>query len=437
VDAGLEPEGARRVARLEGRDASLDVSEAQKRAGIPHVRFRVDLGDAPSRGPEDAPVTIVMFSDFECPYCEHAIRTVEQLESEYPKQIRFVYKAFPIDRHPNAIIAALLAHSAQERGKFWEFHNLLFSGQRLDPHVLTDYAQRVGLDKETVITEIEDLTHAAALRADLRQARRLDVNSTPVLFINGRNVTGAKPIEAFRMMIEQELALAERETARGVEGSVYEHLTRNGYSEIVYENRRPGLDEDMIYPVPIEGAPQLGPADAEITVVMFEDFQCPFCARGHETIEALRARYGARMRLVYRHFPLPGHPLGALASRGACYAQEQGRFWDYYERVYAIAPNFEIGDLQRIAADVGLDPQGFDDALQSGRYDEQIMKDMELGRRLGVRGTPAYFINGRALSGARPEFDFRMLISEELVRAGKLRDQGVPANQLYEKLTEG
>ncbi len=376
-----------------------------------------------------------MFSDFECPYCLKAIETIERLESEYPGEIHLVYKAFPIAGHPNALIAALVAHVAHDAGKFWEFQDLLYGGQRLNRERILDYAMQVGIPAPLVATEIEELTHATHLRADLRQGKRLDVTSTPVFFINGRRLRGAKPIEAFRMVIDQELALAQREEKRGLaSASIYAHLTRFAYTEIVYPRQEQGLQEDLIYPVPVGDSPQQGPDDALITIIAFEDFQCPYCVRGHQVLQRLKERYGDKIRLISRQFPLPGHPLGALAARGSFYAQKHGKYWDFHARVYAAKAQFEVTGLQAIASQLGLDAEGFAAALSANDADARIMQDMELGRQLGIRGTPAYFVNGRPLVGARPLFDFRMLISEELQRAQQARAQGIAATDLYRHL---
>ena len=202
-DGGTAMKSGRRV-----RIDTLDPSPVQLEAGIPYLRFAVPLDDAASRGKADAPVTLVMFSDFECPYCTEANRLVKALEAEYGDKLRFVYKAFPIERHPYAMVAALMGFSAfdQDPAKFWTFHDLLYSGNRLDEDVLTEYAARAGLSMPSIEAELESMRYGANLRRDLRQGKRFDVRSTPTFFINGRKVSGAQPADRFATVIDEELA---------------------------------------------------------------------------------------------------------------------------------------------------------------------------------------------------------------------------------------
>jgi protein-disulfide isomerase len=424
-----------RVAEVWGDD-ELDPSASQQAAGIPYLRFFVPVGDAPRRGPDDAPVTIVMFSDFECPYCAVGSEIVRTLEADYPGKIRFVYKAFPIDRHPNALLAALVAHSALEQGRFWPLFDLLFGGASLDPEVIGEYAVAVGLDMARVEADLDSLRHAPAVKRDLRQAERLAVRSTPTFFVNGRHIKGAQPVEAFRMLIDQELALAAEWNAAGVSAAgVYDHATRHGWTEIVRKDARPRLDDSLVFPVPLGTSPRKGPSEAEITIVSFGDFQCPYCARGLSTLDALEDRLPGQIRFVYKQFPLPGHPHARLAARASLAAHAQGKFWAFHDELYARGARFRPDDLELIAMQLGLDMARFRQDLASERFDAEIDEDVRLGTSLGVDGTPTYFVNGRPLGGARSELEFRMLIAEERERVARLRAKGVVPARLYETLT--
>lgn len=417
-------------------DGTLDPDPEQLAAGVPYLRFRVEVGESPARGPADAPVTIVMFSDFECPYCEEAFLTVAQLEQEYAGKIRLVYKALPLARHQNALEAALVGHSAQAEGKFWEFQDLIFSGGGIEPATIARYAQEVGLDLDQVASELESLEYAPAVRRDLRVAKRLKLTSTPVFFINGRMLPGARPKHIFRHVIDQELSLAERLTDDGIASAeLYDYATKWGYTALVYEDERVSLDEDMVYPVQIGDSPVRGPADAPITIVAFSDFQCPFCARGHDTMEQLRARYGDQIRFVFKHFPLPGHPMGALASRASFAAAKLDKFWEFHDAVFEFGGRFAPEDLSDIADKLGIPHASLEAAMTTEQYDPRIEADLQLGTSLMVDGTPAYFINGRPIIGAHPLMDFRMLITEELDRVAQARAEGVAPANIYEHLS--
>jgi protein-disulfide isomerase len=395
----------------------LEPDPEQLAAGVPYLRFHVELDDSPVRGPADAPVTIVMFSDFECSFCDEAFHTVSELQAEYPQKIRFVYKALPLDRHENALEAALVGHSAKAQGKFWEFHDLVFSGQGIDPETIDAYVREVGLDVARVERELESLAYAPDLRRDMRVAKRLKLTSTPVFFINGRMLPGARPKHIFRHFIDQELELAARLGDQGVSASeLYDYETRWGYTAIVYEGEEPELDEDSVYPVPIDDSPVRGPATAPITIVAFSDFQCPFCARGHDTMEQLRALHGEQVRFVFKHFPLPGHPLGALASRATFAAAQVGKFWEFHDAVFALGGRYDADDMLEIGDRLGIPRDKLEIAMTTEVHDARIEADIELGMSLRVSGTPAYFINGRPIVGALPLMDFRMLIAEELER---------------------
>ncbi len=434
--AEAAPRGPLLECKLAGMDPpGLPITDEQREAGLPCVRYNVDVGDAPARGPEDAPITIVMFSDFECPYCREGLETVERLEEEYAGQIRFVYKAFPIDRHPNAMAAALMAHSAQAQGKFWPFHDLLFSQRGLDPNTLFAYAEQVGLDVDAVQRELQSLAYAVPVRQDIRQARRLMVRSTPTFFVNGRRITGAQSLFDFRDVINEELAFVEDWRARGVaKDAIYEHATEHGYTELVVDGQQDRLDPDKVYPVPVQDSPVRGPADAPLTVVVFGDFQCPYCARGYENVSQLEAMYEGRIRVVYKHFPLPGHSAAIPAARASMAAGAQDKFWAFHDALYERKADFDAKTLDVIAEEIGLDMKAWRTALESKTHDAQIKADIELAAKLRVDGTPTYFVNGRPVSGAQSVFEFRLLFAEELARAEKKRAEGVPASDLYEAL---
>jgi protein-disulfide isomerase len=420
------------AAKLPGFDMG---QEAPEGGDVPYERFFVELGDAPVRGPATAPVTIVAFSDFECPYCERGHKNVQQVERVYGDRVRVAYKAYPLDFHSHAMVAALVAKSAQEQGKFWEFHDLLFSQRGLDMATLEGYARRVGLDMDRIQADLEALRWGSAVQRDMRQGRKLGVTGTPAYFINGRFINGAKPFEVLREVIDRELELAQAWQASGVAADrIYAHAIAGGYREVQYARPRKGLKPDVLYPVPVDGAPQRGPATAPVTIVEFGDFECQFCARGHETLEKLRRRYGDRVRVVFRHFPLSFHSHAFMAARASLAAHAEGKFWEFHDRLYATQAQFDEETLLAIARELRLNLKKFKERLHSDEFDAQISGDLRLGTTLGVRGTPAYFVNGRAVDGAVPELEFRLTIQEELERAEALLREGVPAAGLYERL---
>jgi protein-disulfide isomerase len=165
------------------------------------------------------------------------------------------------------------------------------------------------------------------------------------------------------------------------------------------------------------GAPALGPARAPVTMVEFSDYQCPFCRRAQGVVDELVGKYQGKIRLVVRDFPLEGHPRAMPAARAAHCADEQGKFWDYHRALLTGAGDFSDEDFKTRAAALGLDTGKFETCLQSPRHDESIRASVADGARIGVTGTPAFFINGRLLFGARPIEQFQEVIDAELAAA--------------------
>jgi protein-disulfide isomerase len=170
-------------------------------------------------------------------------------------------------------------------------------------------------------------------------------------------------------------------------------------------------------PVPA-AAPVLGPNDAPVTIVQFTDYQCPYCHRAQITIDAVMSRYAGKVQLVHRDFPLDGHAQAFPAARAARCAGEQGKFWDYYRSLMTSRGSMEDADLRARAMTLKLDPAAFATCLSSDRNDAAIRESVEAGTRAGVTGTPAYFINGRMITGARPFEAFQEIIEGELQHKG-------------------
>ena len=159
-----------------------------------------------------------------------------------------------------------------------------------------------------------------------------------------------------------------------------------------------------------------GPANAPVTIVEFADFQCPFCGRSAATLKQLQQKYPGRLRLVFRDFPLPIHPNAPKAAEAASCANEQGKFWEMYDKLFANQASLAVADLKRYAAQIGLNADRFDHCLDSGRFTEKWKADQKEGQSYGIGGTPTFFINGRMLVGAAPYDNFAQVIDEELER---------------------
>jgi len=198
--------------RLHERSAAfLDALRAKAgvRVLLEPPRLAVDVaGDDPARGPADAPVTIVEFSDFQCPYCARAEATLKKLDQAYAGRIRLVYRDFPlVEIHPRAARAAEAAACASDQGQFWPMHDAIFSHQdKLEDVDLQKSAAGLGLDAAKFDECLASGRHRPEWQKDAAAGESYGVASTPAFFINGRLLVGAQPYEAFARVIDEELA---------------------------------------------------------------------------------------------------------------------------------------------------------------------------------------------------------------------------------------
>ncbi len=174
-----------------------------------------------------------------------------------------------------------------------------------------------------------------------------------------------------------------------------------------------------IVEVATAGRPEKGGgAKAPITIIEFSDYQCPFCKRAEGAVDEVVKTYGDKVRLVFRDYPLPMHPQARPAAEAANCANAQGKFWDYHAKLFANQSALGEEKLKEYAKDVGLDGAKFDQCLAEKPFKAAIDKDIADGEKVGVTGTPAFFINGRMLSGAQPFEKFKEVIEEELSAKG-------------------
>jgi len=165
------------------------------------------------------------------------------------------------------------------------------------------------------------------------------------------------------------------------------------------------------------GFPTLGPASAPVTIVEFSDFECPYCGGLFPTLKEIEKKYGDKIRVVYRQYPLANlHPHAQKAAEASLCADEQKRFWDFHDSLFGNQQDLTLDSLKRRAVDLKLDAPAFNTCLDSGKHADAIRKDIVEGSRAGVSGTPAIFINGRLLSGNQPYASIAQVIEDELQR---------------------
>jgi protein-disulfide isomerase len=342
------------------------------------------------QGPADAKATIVIFSDFQCPVCARTPPVIKELLKIYPDQIRLVFKHNPLAIHPDAPLAHEAALVAATQGKFWEMHDILFANQRLLKEAnLRLYAQQAGLDMAAFDAALADRRFKPLVDEALIDARGLGITSTPTFFINGRRVNGLPSVSVLRSHVDAALGLAPATTT------------------LTSIELKPG-------DISVDDAPTLGRDDAPVTLVEFSDLQCPFCARTVATVQEMLKAYPREVKWVFKHFPLDIHDDAPLAHRAALAAKAQGKFWEFHDAVFATQRAMKREDLIAKADALGLDIKRFTAELDKPEYKAKVEADKAEGKRLGVGGTPTFFINGRRLSGAKSAAEFKAVIEAAL-----------------------
>jgi protein-disulfide isomerase len=167
---------------------------------------KISIAGDPVRGPANARVTIVEFSDFQCPYCSKAVAETRLLMHQFPNDVRLVFKQFPLDRHSQAEFAAEAALAAQTQGKFWEMHDLLYAGYpNISRTIVLGYAKKLGLDVTKFTTEVDSHKYAARVHAEEQEGENIDVAGTPTFFINGKKFNDTFDLETVAPLIRNEL----------------------------------------------------------------------------------------------------------------------------------------------------------------------------------------------------------------------------------------
>ncbi|WP_375744115.1 thioredoxin domain-containing protein [Corallococcus interemptor] len=418
VKSGVAP------SQVYARIIEKGVERAPSRAAQPQAEpaaaaKKIEIpADSPSFGPATAKVTIVEWSDFECPFCSRAVPTLNKIKETYGKDVRVVFRHQPLPMHSHAKLAAQASMAAHEQGKFWEMHDKLFANQRaLDRESLEKYAQELGLNMNKFKADLESGKISAKVDADSSAGNAVGANGTPAFFINGRFLSGAQPFEAFKPLIDQEIAKADKALAAGTKAEdLYAKLNQDNVNAAPAAPAAPA--EPAVQKVELGNAPVRGPKNAPITIVAWSDFECPFCGRAVPTIEQVEKAYKGKVKFAFKHQPLPFHQHAKLAAVASMAANEQGKFWEMHDKLFANQRALDRESLEKYAQELKLDMNKFKADLDSGKFDKQIESDMADGSAKGANGTPTFFINGRTLVGAQPFDAFKKVIDEELKKAG-------------------
>lgn len=375
----------------------------------PEMRTFIDINGTPTLGNPDAPVTIVEFTDFECPFCAIANKNIHEVMQRYPDKIRLVFKHYPLPIHAHADAAHRAAEAASLLGNFWDMYDFLFQNQQnLEQAVLEQYAEKIGLPMDRFKSLLDSDNVKNRIKADLSQGSSVQVNSTPSLFINGRRIKGAPTVDKLSHIVDEELIIADRYLKAGTPADdLYKTL-------IAEENRanfpEPKAEQDT------PKAPILltqgnsyakGPENAPVVIYQFSEFQCPFCKKAEPTMTQIAETYGDKVKIVFKSFPLDFHKDAKLASEAALAAGAQGKFWEMHDILFKNQKNLTRPALVEYAKWAGLDIEKFERDLDNHTFAEQLNTEIQEGKTAGIAGTPAFVINGKLILGAKPFDDFK------------------------------
>ena len=275
-------------------------------------------------------------------------------------------------------------------------------------------ALKEGLDEMIAEELINQEAKARNLTVDALQKAEIDDKVTP------------PTDEEIQKVYEDNKAQLKGQTLEQIKPQIIQYLMNQKKQErlaaFIDELKKKHKTSVALKPPIVEvataGRPERGGGPkAPITIVEFSDYQCPFCKRAEDSVNKVMQTYGNKIRLVYRNYPLPMHSMARPAAEAAACANEQGKFWEYHAKLFDNQSGLSEDKFKQLATDVGLDAAKFDDCRQKKPFKDKIDQDVADGSKVGVSGTPAFFINGRMLSGAQPFEKFKEVIDEELVRS--------------------
>jgi protein-disulfide isomerase len=345
-------------------------------------------------------VSVIEFADFQCPFCARQAPDLSRLRTEYSGKVDFVFKNFPLPFHKQSRPAHLAALAAGRQGKFWQMHDLIFDHPgHLSPEDFERYANELGLNQEEFKRSLGDPAVAAVIDKDTAEGTALGVSATPTFLVDGHKLTGRQSYATLKRIIDAEL--------RSEPWPVLEKVSVN-----------------------VAGAPFQGPESAPVTVVEFADFQCSFCARALAPLRQLLAANQGKVRFVFKNFPLESHPDSRLAHMAALAADEQGKFWEMHDLIYAYQSAMKRDDLLRFAAQLNLDMAKFQKDIDNPKLKTKIDGDRNEGESLGVVATPTFVVNGELLAGFSSEQVQMRIDRQASVAATRESDVTLPSPKL-------
>ena len=429
------------------RKAIQPRKERPRRPGTPDPNkvYYNDISNSPVKGSKDALVTIVQYSDFQCPFCRRVEPTIDRIMKDYNGKVRVVWKNFPLGFHKNAMPAAEAAYTIYKlKGDeaFWKAHKKFFENQRkLGDDFYKEVAKELGVDMAKFEESLSKHKYQAFIRQQMSEGSKVGTRGTPAFYINGKFLSGAQPYDNFKRIIDREIKNAELMVKKGTPKSkIYETLMKNADKKVVAAapRRRPGTpDPNKVYYNDINNSPVKGSKDALVTIVQYSDFQCPFCRRVEPTIDRIMKDYNGKVRVVWKNFPLGFHK-NAMPAAEAAYTiyklKGDEAFWKAHKKFFENQRKLGDDFYKEVAKELGVDMAKFEESLSKHTYQGIIKSQQMQGVRIGARGTPAFFINGKFLSGAQPYDNFKRIIDQEIKNAEAMLKKGTPKSKIYETL---
>ena len=350
----------------------------------------LDLSRAPVRGQPQAPVTIIEFSDLQCPFCARVTPTLRELMKQYPDQVRWVFKNFPLDFHADSPLAHSAVLAAGRQGKFWEMHDLIFANQHnLKRDNLLAEARSLNLDLVRFTADLDSADIKKQLEADKKEGEGLGISGTPSFLINGKPFSGALPLEQFQAAINNALVALGKPAVPVAPAA--QSATVNKEPEISF-----------------------GSPDSPITLAWFSDLQSGLSPKATLLVRKLIDSHPGQIRLVFKNRPLEIHPGAMLLHEAAMAANAQGKFWQMHDLIIANPQKASRQDMVAYAKRIGLDEDRFQKELDSEKYRSLIEADVQEAQRRAVLGSPVFFFNSARVDGLQNEKLYTDIIEDQL-----------------------
>lgn len=391
-------------------------------AAAPNLKNSIEQFNALSvKGAIDAPITIVEFSDMECPFCRRAATTMQQVTEAYPGKIRIIFKHAPLDFHKRARTAHQALLAAGMQGKFWEMHDLIFAAKDIGRPELTRFARELKLDEKAFADALDSEAFTSIIERDISEARALGVDGRPTFFINGRKLDGAKSFDAFKTVIDEALNQAQSDAALSANTvkpdapptALLPSVARQPLITPVVNNAEVAAGNA------IDARLTKGARTAPVRIVWFSDLQSSLTPKAAALIAEVMKDYPGKIQIQFKHRPLETRPHAVEIHEAALAAAAHDKFWEMHDLILAHGTTVTRRDLTAFAAQLNLPVAEFASALDKGTYRAQVEADLREARRREVRGNPVFFVGDTRIDGLQPAAMLREIIERELLKSNQ------------------